>query len=212
MKNALTKIDGEYRQLNETPEFLSENDTAIITFTRANTEVYDGELTFAISVNGTQPYAEAMIAEGTYTIDGMLMGEKNPALYAGFLFNLRGITDVNLSPDDLNDLRNNYGIDDPAKYNLSADEIAELEEDATNGTMQFNTPIGGIFFGYINETDSGNPIIFTRSQIKNGNEITIYLLELKDLNITDVNDMTAYTNINELTRIYQYQNLTPYIR
>jgi len=164
---------------------LEENEEVLVTLKRINSEGDDGELLITLFFNSSDIMVSDSITDGLYLIDAKLFGEPNPELSINYLNSLENIT--SLSQEQL----------DSSKEII----LGNLAQNPTGGLAK--SIKGGVSFGYIDEQDAGNPIRFYRSQIKNGNEIILYVLELKDLNNTNVDDLNILNDMFDLTRQYQ---------
>lgn len=181
LKKTLSKVNGSWMEFNDTPQNLEEGDEVFVTMTRLREE--EEPFTAFFSAKYGETY-EGDFVEGTYTIEGMLLGQKNPETTAQMLADLEALKN-SVSPSDFDSLM--------------------------NSVSNSNEPSGGINFGYVDDNDIGNPVTFLKADVDAGSNIILYVLELKDLNITDIDDLTALGDIKELTRRYQSE-LIPEIR
>ena len=182
MKKVLKKENYAWSVFEEDLVPLEPGDEAIVTFSRVGSFEED-EFSTALSLTSEEPSQETLFVDGKYEIKILLLGPPDPAFNANYQIALRDLDEHGVSDADLDQLRI-----------ISAGEYEGGEAEAVP------TIKGGVSFGFINESDPGIPVTFNKTQIKNGEEIVLYAIELKDLNISNIDDFIIVSDLDELTR------------
>ena len=184
---------------------LQPGDDAIVTFNRVGS-FEEVSFSTAISLNSTHPVQETLFVDGEYEIKVMLLGPPDPALNANYINSLDPagnlVRDLDVS-EMTDEQRASFeeqqrSFDDQIELLRRISDVGDYRDYPGSGPVQ--TLKGGSSFGFINESDPGIPVMFSKFQIKNGEEIVLYAIELKDLNISDIDDFTIVSDLDELTR------------
>jgi hypothetical protein len=183
MKKTLSKANGVWNVFDPVPKPLDAGEEAVVTMTRIENAFEEEKFSSMAQVSAQEPLFETNFVSGTYAIEAVLMGPASQDFQDSLSSALDSVNDIGVNTA------------------MTAEEKDDAIKSLKSFTGELMSAKGGARFGG-NQGSPGDQIIFSKAVLDGASTITIYVLELKDLNIADPADMMA-TELRELTRRYK---------